>query len=829
VPSPSWLDFRLTTRLYNAGMADPNEAIDTALPIPRTRLIGREAQRAQCRAFLLDEAVPLLTLTGPGGVGKTRLALAVAEDVGERFADGVAFVDLTPVAEPRLAAATVATVLGAAPRARHSPTDAIVALLRAQQRLVVLDNCEHLLAAVAELAAALLAGCPALQIMAASRASLRVRGEQVFLVPTLEVPPPGAARLDLVRDAPAVALFAQRAWEIAPRFCLTEQNAADVGEICRRLDGLPLAIELAAARTSLLSPAAMLALLGRRLRVLGTGPRDAPARHRTLRDAIAWSYELLAPEDQGLFRSLAVFAGGWTLEAAAATSDLAVPETLDRLESLASQSLIMSVPDEAGAGVRFAMLETIREFGLETLAAAGEEAAARDRHASWYAAWLADFDLLMLPYLPDVERLRDRLVREYPNVRAAMHWRRAQGDASGVLLMAGTLFHFWQLGGQLADGRMWLEWGLAQEGISSEARVAGELALAGVCYAQSDNERALDLCLSCIAAFEAKGDAFGAAFAYDQAALIAVALGRLELASACIEEAWNRFSALPDVPGQPGIMAILPMYRGLAAFLRGDVDGAAAEFQDLLAQQHAANLKSHWTRLNLGHVMRVQGHHRAALEQYQAALEQSWRYQEIRVCARALASAAGILAALGRWEDAARWYGAVEAFCARMGLNFPVFWEFERAFGLPEPWADAEKPLGAEPALVRTVAQNYGGTLPPLPAPHGAAAAWAHGTSLPFEVVMAEALALDLAHPGPGATEHAQRDASAAPTVAWELTRREREVLALLCQRRTDAEIAEALFISRRTASRHVANLFHKLGVNSRRDAAALAVAQRLL
>jgi DNA-binding CsgD family transcriptional regulator len=276
-------------------------------------------------------------------------------------------------------------------------------------------------------------------------------------------------------------------------------------------------------------------------------------------------------------------------------------------------------------------------------------------------------------------------------------------------------------------------------------------------------------------------------------------------------------------------MAILPMYRGLAAFLRGDVDGAAAVFQGLLAQQHAANLKSHWTRLNFGHVMRVQGQHHAALEQYQAALEQSWRYQEIRVSARSLASAAGILAALGRWEDAACWYGAVEAFCARMGLNFSVFWDFERAFGLPEPWADAEKPLGAEPALVRAVAQNYGGALPPLPAPEKAAAAWTHGTSLPFEAVMGEALALDPAHPMTEATARSQRDDGAVPTVVWDLTRREREVLTLLCQRRTDMEIAETLFISRRTASRHVANLFLKLGVNSRRDAAALAVAQGLL
>jgi non-specific serine/threonine protein kinase len=492
------------------------------------------------------------------------------------------------------------------------------------------------------------------------------------------------------------------------------------------------------------------------------------------------------------------------------------------------QSLVRRL--EENGEPRFAMLETIREFGLEELAAAGEEKAARDRHAAWCAEWLAGLDLLMLPYLPDARQLLDRLVVEYPNVRAAMLWRRAQGDASGLLLMAGCLHHFWQLGGQLVDGRMWLEWGLRQEGLSPEARVAGELALAGVCYAQSDNERALELCLRCIDVFKTDGNAFGAAFAYDLAALIAIALGRLDLAAVCIEEAWTRFSALPDIPGQPGIMAILPMYRGLAAFLRGDADEAAAVFHDLLARQHATDLKSHWTHLNLGHVFRVQSNHRAALEHYQTALAHSWRYQEIRVCARALASAAGVLAALGRWQEAAHWYGAVEAFCGRKGLNFRVFWEFERAFGLPEPWLGPEKPLRAEPALVRAVVEMHGGVdMPPLPDPDLAAAAWAVGLALPFEDAMAMALAADATREPTADAATVLTAAAGAAVAPVDLTRREQEVLALMCQRLTDPEIAERLFISPRTASGHVANVLGKLGAANRRDAAALAARHGLV
>jgi predicted ATPase len=231
------------------------------------------------RALLLDEAVPLLTLTGPGGVGKTRLALAIVRDVAGHFLDGAVFVDLAPLADPALVPATIASMLGITTRGTRSVVAALMAQLRAEQRLLILDNCEHVLASAAELVVELLAGCPALQVLTTSRAPLHIRDEQVLPVPTLTVPAPEIVDLDGIRAASAVALFVQRARAADPQLALTETNAGAVTDICRSLDGLPLAIELAAARVSVLSPGALLALLSQRLQVLVTGPRDAPARH----------------------------------------------------------------------------------------------------------------------------------------------------------------------------------------------------------------------------------------------------------------------------------------------------------------------------------------------------------------------------------------------------------------------------------------------------------------------------------------------------------------------------------------------------------------------
>src|SRR5215216_39139 len=344
------------------------------LPLARTSLVGREGERAAARTALLDEAAPLLTLTGPGGVGKTRLALAVAHDVAEQFADGVVFVDLAALSDPALLPATVATALGATPEVDQSLIQASVAHLRLRQLLVVFDNCDHLLGTAAELTSALLAGCPAVQVLATSRAPLRIRGEH--LLPVEPLPLPSSDTLlslqEYMRNE-AVRLFVERAREADPAFALDSDVATNIAGICHRLDGLPLAIELAAARVTVLPVAALLARLQKCLPLLTDGPRDAPQRQRTLRDTIAWSYDLLADEEQRLFRWLSVFVGGFTFEAAEAVAVAAdlTADVLTRITALVDHSLLRGRTAADGTA-RYTMLETIREFGLAQLAASGE-------------------------------------------------------------------------------------------------------------------------------------------------------------------------------------------------------------------------------------------------------------------------------------------------------------------------------------------------------------------------------------------------------------------------------------------------------------------------
>jgi predicted ATPase/DNA-binding XRE family transcriptional regulator len=414
-------------------------------------LIGREMAIAALRELLGSNTVRLVSLTGPGGVGKTALALHVAAELRTTFPDGVAFVPLASLGDPGLVLSTIADTLGVG-QAAEPVLERLRTCLRGKRLLLVLDNCEHLLDAAPSLAD-LLGHCAPLKVLATSRAPLRIRGEREFPVSPLALPdrarlPPPAE----LAEVPAIALFMDRAMAGRPDFAITPGNAAAVAEICIRLDGLPLAIELVAARIKLLTPQVMLRRMGRLLPLLSDGPRDLPARQRTLRDTVAWSCALLTVPERLLFRRLAVFAGGWTFDGLGAIHEVEGDLPLDLLDSMASlvdQS--MARRDEGDDGEpHFAMLQTIREFALEQLAESGEEADIRDRHARYLVA-IAERAVVHLESADQATWL-DRLARDDGNFRAALAWAHERAYADLGLRLVRALNVYWFVRGHLVEG-----------------------------------------------------------------------------------------------------------------------------------------------------------------------------------------------------------------------------------------------------------------------------------------------------------------------------------------------------------------------------------------
>jgi len=457
----------------------------TSLPAPRSSFVGREGELEEIRDLLAE--VRLLTLTGPGGTGKTRLALRAAADQVERVQDGVFLADLSAVTEPELVPPTIATALGIRQDPATDLGDTLVRHLLDREVLLVLDNVEQVVEA-APFVDRLLNAAPRLRVLATSRVPLHLSGEHEYLVGPLPLPDPEGPELETVTACESVMLFGERAAALRRGFRVDEENAASVAEITRRLDGLPLAIELAASRIKMLSPQALLERMERRLPLLTGGPRDLPERQRTLRGAIEWSHDLLEPEERRLFARLAAFRGGWTLEAAEEVAGRGLASDLiDGLGSLVDQSLVRQEQSRQGE-VRFRMLETIHEFAAERLADSGEENEFRRRHAEHVRDLAEEAELHLMG--EGQARWLDRLEREHDNVRAALDWAEDSGEAEIAMRTAGAIWRFWQQRGHLAEGRGRLERILALPAarVRGIARARALGALGGLAYWQNDYE-----------------------------------------------------------------------------------------------------------------------------------------------------------------------------------------------------------------------------------------------------------------------------------------------------------------------------------------------------
>ncbi len=779
----------------------PNQLLVPNLPVPLSTFIGREQEFAAIRDVLAarPRRVRLLTLIGPGGVGKTRLSLEVARAVAAEFADGVAFVPLAPVLDPALVLPTLAKTFGLRDTGGRSAVDVLAAFLQGKDLLLVLDNVEHVLAAT-PLIADLLTASPGLTVLATSRAVLHISGEHAIRVPPLPLPTSDRLEpIDRVAQYGGIHLFVDRARAAESGFALTEANSTTVAAICQRLDGLPLGIELAAARVSHLPLKTLLARLDRRLPLLRGGPRDQPARLRTMRDAIAWSHDLLSPEDQRLFRRLGVFAGGFTLEAVEAVAG-GFPDTaadvLDGVSLLVDSNLVHHLPVPTGAGARFGMLETVREFALEQLTERGEEGAVRDAHAAHFLEFAEAAAVgLMLPDPVD-EMWRERLAAEIDNLRAALTWLDDRGDEAQLLRLVVAMGHFWFLVSDFHEGLGWLDRVLARPpGAAVDLRGlalfwAGLLALyqldAGRATGYLDESRAL---------FERGGDQYGIARALVGSGLVALHQGDYGRALALHEQAQVLLQAFGDEDHGPSFLGTVCFNNlGSAAYGQGDRSRAVAEFEEALAR---ARRLGHSSLLLLaligrGNVARDEGDWGAALALYQEALTLSWERGNRRIAAYALAGLGEVAGSYGNLDQAARLFGAAEALLERIGVPL-----------LPAFRAGHERAV----TEVRDRMDDQ-----------AFAAAMAAGRTLLLEDAVAEARTVGDRRP----------EGSAVPTdpqvSPGGLTPREVEVLRLLADGRSNDEIAETLFISRRTAAGHVAGILGKLGLSSRAAAAAFAV-----
>ncbi len=770
------------------------------VPVARLPFVGREREVIEVKRELT--MTRLLTLIGAGGAGKTRLALEVARDLIGAYLDGIWVVELATLSDPELVPQAVASTLGVREKPGGTLTEGLIDFLRTKDLLLVLDNCEHLVDATAGLTNTLLSNCLRLKLLATSREALRVSGEVVWQVPSLSVPEPEkSTSVEDLKRFEAVRLFAERARLRRPSFRLTEQNGRAVAEICRRLDGIPLALELAAARVGMLSVKQISERLDNSLVLLCSASRTIEHRHQTLRGTLEWSYGLLSEMEKKLFERLSVFLGSWTLEAAetvGAGGAIGKEAVLDLLECLTDKSLVVIIEVGDEDIPRYRLLEPVRQYAREKLEESGEVAATCWQHALWYLALAeeAEKGLIGLHYLDWLEQLEN----EHDNLRAALRWFLESGEPElGLRLAAALGRDFWRIHDRLREGFEWLEAALAGGGDASSTR-AKALAYAGwIAWERMDFARSVALSEEALALSRELGYTEGAAAALYSLGMVAIHdQMRAEEAWSLLEECLALRRELKDEVGAARTLQKL----GLISVMRHDFERAQALYEEAteLVQKTGDKVGQAMTlwlgglaSLGLGNHDRVKHLCREGLD----VARQAGHTHGIALIMHVLGASAG--------EEelpvhSARLWGAAESVLTTLGLGLGPS---EHYFYDPY-FAITRAQLGEE----------------------AFAAAWVEGRGMTLEEAFEYALHFD--QETASTTVFVPKEQPSTEEPSYKLTHREKEVAALIKQGLPNRRIAEELYVSKRTVEVHVSRILKKLGLRSRTQIAVWGATQRI-
>ena len=785
---------KATSRSGSSLSEEPAYSSRHNLPNAHSSFVGREQEIVEVKRSLTMTGV--LTLTGTGGSGKTRLALEVARDLVGAYPDGVWLVELAPLTDPEPVPRAVAAALGVSEQPGRPLAQTLSNYLRSRQTLLVLDNCEHLIDACARLVDTLLGSCSGLRVLATSREALGVPGEANWPLSPLTLP--DAERVPPVEELnryEAIKLFLERARSRLPDFELTDQNAEAVVEVCRKLDGIPLSIELATARLPVLAVEQVAARLNDSLRLLTMGGRTANARHQTLRATVEWSYELLSEAERGLFARLSVFAGGWTLEATEAVG-AGQGDVLDLLSKLVDKSLVVAETSPVGGGaLRYRMLEPVRQYGRERLEESGEIEQVRERHARYYLALAeaAEPELIGAGQVAWLEQLET----EYGNLRAALSWcldeegAKPEERAQLGLRLAAALGRFWGAHGP-SEGRRWIEKGLAKSLASPASLRAKALNEAGFIAVYQGDPRSVALLEESLALYKELGDRSGAAMAISHLGHTATHLADRERLTELRDDA----EALLRGPLDRRTSGHLLLFLGIAAQADRDREQVTVRVEESMAllweQGDLRGVAQCLTTLGIDAL--EQSDSERAAEAFEEDLRLLREIKDKVGIVYGLLGMAAVNALRGRPAAAARLLGAAEAL--REAIGHP-----------PMPHEQAH--------------YDYQGYLATARAGLDEAAfdaAWSEGQAMSFEQAIEYALDTE---------DTASTAAPTSPPTLDILTRRQREVTALIRRGLTNHQIATELRITERTVEAHVSKILRKLGFRSRTQIAAWVIEQR--